>query len=155
MSKVYRHKPMAADQQLGRVELDGRVFETRFGPDKLVGRVELDSGKIFATRVGPDHKVGRVELDTGKVYRSKFGPDDYEGRVDEDGKFHRHRPLALDEYIGRIVEMPSLAHGGAALLLLALPAWEEQEAERDAAEAKAKEEADAKRAARDEAKGAE
>jgi hypothetical protein len=53
------------------------------------------------------------------------------------------------------VEMPSLAHGGAALLLLALPAWEELEAERDAAEAKAQAEADAKQAARDEAKGAE
>jgi hypothetical protein len=155
MSKVYRHIPMAADAQLGRVEPDGRVFETRFGPDKQMGRVDVDSGKIFATRVGPDQQVGRVALDTGKVYRTKFGPDEYVGRVDEDGKFHRHKPVALDEYIGRMVEMPTLAHGGAALLLLALPAWEELEAERDAAEARAKTEAEAKKAARDEAKGAE
>jgi len=138
---------MAPDAQLGRVEADGRVFETRFGPDKLVGRVEVDSGKIYEARLGPDKHIGRVSLDTGKVYRARFGPDEYVGRVDDDGKFHRHKPLDLDDYIGRILEMPTLAHGGAALLLLALPAWEELKAERDAAKSE--------KADRDEEKGAE
>lgn len=155
MSKVFRHIPLSPDSQLGRVEADGRVFETRFGPDKPVGRVDVDSGRIYATRIGPDKPVGRVDLDSGKVYRSKLGPDEYLGRVDADGKFYRHEPLALDEYLGRLVDMPTLAHGGAALMLLALPAWEELEAERDAAEAKAKAEAAEKKAARDEAQGTE
>jgi hypothetical protein len=123
-SNVYRHKPLAADELLGRVEPDGRLYETRLGPDKFIGRVEIDNGKIYESRVGPDKYVGRVELDTGKVYRAKVGPDEYLGRVSGDGDFRRHKPLAADEYIGKITEMASYAHGGAAFLLLALPAWE-------------------------------
>jgi hypothetical protein len=124
-SKVFRHKPLAADELLGRVEPDGRLFESRFGPDKLIGRVETDSGKIYETRLGPDKYVGRVELDSGKVFRARTGPDQYLGRVNGDGEFHLHRAVATDVYIGKLTEMASYAHGGAALLLLALPAWEE------------------------------
>jgi hypothetical protein len=133
-SKVFRHKPLAADELLGRVEPDGRLYESRLGPDRFIGRVEIDNGKIYESRVGPDKYVGRVELDTGKVYRAKVGPDEYLGRVDGDGDFHRHKALARDEYIGKLTEMASYAHGGAAFLLLALPAWEKAEA----AEAEAK-----------------
>lgn len=125
MSKVYRHRPAAPDELVGRVEVDGSVYETRLGPDKRVGRVEIDTGKIFETRLGPDKIAGRVALDNGKVYRARFGPDEYVGRVDGDGKLHRHKSLAPDEYLGRLTEMPSFAHGGAALLLLVLPLWEE------------------------------
>jgi len=128
MTKVYRHKPVAPDELVGRVTPEGRVFETRLGPDKQVGRVETDTGRIFETRLGPDKHLGRVALDTGKVYRERFGPDEYVGRVDPDGKLYRHKPLALDEYLGRMAEMPSYAHGGAALLLLLLPLWEEDQA---------------------------
>jgi len=126
MSKVYKHKPLARDDLLGHVEPDGKVYESRFGPDKYVGRVEIDTGKIYEARFGPDQYIGRAELDSGKIFRSKFGPDEYLGRVDEDGKLFRHKPLAPDEYLGKIVEMPGLAHGGAAFLLLVLPAVEEQ-----------------------------
>jgi hypothetical protein len=45
--------------------------------------------------------------------------------VDEDGKLHRHRPLARDAYLGKITPMLSYTHGGAAFILLILPAWEE------------------------------
>ncbi len=124
-SKVFRHKPLAADELLGRVEPDGRVFESRFGPDKLIGRVETSSGKIYESRLGPDKYVGRVELTTGKVFHAQVGPDEYLGRVEPDGDFHRHKSLGPDEYIGKITAMVSRAHGGAALLLLALPAWED------------------------------
>jgi hypothetical protein len=133
-SKVYRHKPLSPDEYLGRVEPDGKVYETRFGPDRFVGRVETDTGKIYQAHVGPDRYIGRVELDTGKVYRTKLGPDEYLGRVDGDGHFHRHRPMAPDVYIGKIASMPSYAHGAAAYLLLALPAWEEHEGEKSKAE---------------------
>ena len=122
-SKVFRHKPLAADELLGRVEPDGRLYESRLGPDKFIGRVETDNGKVYESRVGPDKYVGRVELDTGKVWRAKVGPDEYLGRVNGEGEFHRHKPLGPDEYIGKITEMASYAHGGAAFLLLALPAW--------------------------------
>lgn len=123
-SKVYRHKAMALDELLGRVDPDGRVYATEHRVDRYIGRVELDTGKIFATRVGPDVYLGRVELDTGKVYRSKLGPDEYLGRVNDDGEFRLHKPLAPDTYIGQLTAMPTYAHGGAAFLLLALPAWE-------------------------------
>ena len=138
MSNVYRQKPLAPDELLGRVEADGKVYESRFGPDKYVGRVELDNGKIFETRLGPDKYLGRVELDSGKVFRHKpMALDEYLGRVDGDGKFHRHKPLAPDEYLGHMTQMASLAYGGAAFLLLALPAFEEI-AEEKAQEAKEK-----------------
>lgn len=138
MSKVYRHKALSPDELLGRVEADGRVYESRFGPDKYVGRVEVDTGMIYEARLGPDKHVGRVALDSGKVYRARLGPDEYVGKVDGDGKLHRHKPLAADEYLGKVVEMESYGHAGAAFLLLALPAWEELQAEREAAEQKQK-----------------
>ena len=123
---VYRQKPLAPDELLGRVDPDGKVYESRFGPDKYVGRVELDSGKILEARFGPDKYLGRVELDSGKVFRHKpMAVDEYLGRVDGDGKFHRHKPLAPDEYLGQITPIASYAYGGAAFLLLVLPALEE------------------------------
>ena len=127
-SRVFRHKSLAADELLGRVEPDGRLYESRFGPDKYIGRVEAATGKIYESRLGPDKHVGRVELDTGKVFRVKMGPDEYLGKVNAEGEFRRHEILARDDYIGKITNMASLAHGGAAFLLLALPAWEEAEA---------------------------
>jgi hypothetical protein len=123
---VYRQKPMAPDELLGRVDPDGKVYESRFGPDKYVGRVEVDTGKIYEARLGPDKYLGSVALDSGKVYRHKpMAADEYLGRVDADGKFHRHKPLAPDEYLGKMTPMASYAHGGAAFLLLVLPAFEE------------------------------
>ena len=127
-SKVFRHKPLAMDELLGRVEPDGRVYESRLGPDKFIGRVETDNGKIYESRIGPDKYVGRVELDTGKVYRAKVGPDEYLGRVNGEGEFHRHRALGADAYMGKLTEMASYAHGGAAFILLALPAWDKAQA---------------------------
>jgi hypothetical protein len=130
VSKVYRNKPLAPDELLGHLEPDGKVYESRFGPDKYIGRVDLDSGQIYEARLGPDKLVGHVALDSGKVYHPRLGPDEYLGGVDADGRCQRHIPLARDEYLGKVVEMESYAHGGAAFLLLVLPAWEEQETER-------------------------
>ena len=134
MNKVYRQHPLAPDELLGHVDFDGKVYESRFGPDKYVGRVELDSGKVFESRFGPDKYLGRVALDSGKLYRAKFGPDEYLGRVDSDGKFYRHRPLAVDEYIGHIADTTAFNLAGAGFLLLVWPLVEEQLA----AEAEAK-----------------
>jgi len=119
--KVYLHKPAAPDELLGRVEEDGKVYETRFGLDQYIGRVDISNGKIYASRSGPDKHIGEVELDTGRVFTTRFGPDNYVGRVQADGDLYLQKPIAPDQYIGRVAEMPSYAHGGAALLLLVLP----------------------------------
>ena len=119
--KVYLHKPAAPDELLGRVEDDGKVYETRFGPDQYIGRVDISNGKIYASRPGPDRHIGEVELETGNVFTVRFGPDQYEGQVQADGQLYLHKPIAPDQYIGRVVDMPSYAHGGAAFLLLVLP----------------------------------
>ncbi len=127
MNNVYRQKPLAPDELLGHVEYDGKVYESRFGPDKYIGRVEMDTGKIFEARLGPDNYIGRVQLDTGKVFRHKpMALDEYLGRVDANGKFFRHKPLAPDEYIGKIADTTSYAHGGAGFLLLVWPLIEEE-----------------------------
>ncbi len=126
MNKVYRQRPLAPDELLGHVDFDGKVYESRFGPDKYVGRVELDSGKVFESRFGPDKHLGRVALDSGKMYRAKFGPDEYLGRVDSEGKFYRHKPLAVDETIGHIADTTAFNLAGAGFLLLVWPLVEEQ-----------------------------
>ncbi len=125
MSNVFLQKPLAPDTLLGRVESNGNVYATRFGPDKLVGRVELDTGKIYEAQFGPDKYVAHIELESGKLLRHKpLAADEYLGRVDSDGKFFRHKPLAADDYVGRIENMENYAVGGAALMLLVLPAIE-------------------------------
>ncbi len=126
---VFRHKPLAIDEKLGRVEPDGRVFEAQFGPDRYIGRVEVDTGRVWEARFGPDKLIGHVQLDSGRCYHSKLGPDDYVGRVGSDGRLYRHKPVAIDEYLGRIEPMSGFAHAGAALLLLALPSWEAEQSQ--------------------------
>jgi hypothetical protein len=74
MNEVYRHKTLAPDEFLGHVEANGKVYESRFGPDRYIGRVDIGDGTIYESRLGPDKPIGRVELDSGKVYLSKLGP---------------------------------------------------------------------------------
>lgn len=130
---VFRHQPVAPDAKIGRVEPDGRAYVAQFGPDKYVGRVEVDSGRVWEARFGPDKLIGQVNLEDGKCFHARFGPDEYVGRVDGDGKLYRHVPIAVDEYLGRITPMPGFAQAGAGLLLLLLPHWEAEQAESAAA----------------------
>jgi hypothetical protein len=126
LNKVYKHLPLARDEYLGRVNSDGKVYEARFGPDKYVGRVEIDTGKIYEARHGPDKQIGRVALDSGKVFLSRLGPDEYFGKVNGDGKIYLHNRMATDDYLGKVVDMTSFAHGGGAFLLLVQPAYDEE-----------------------------
>jgi hypothetical protein len=128
MNKIYRHRPTAIDEYLGHVTAEGKVFETRLGPDQYVGRVDLEKGEIFLSRPGPDKQIGRVDKDSGKVYLTRLGPDEYLGRVQEDGKIVAHKPLAPDVYLGHVEEMLTVIHGGAGFLLLLKPVLDEKEA---------------------------
>jgi hypothetical protein len=125
MSKVYRHIPLAPDEYLGRVEEDGKVYETRPGFDHCVGRFDLSDGKIYETRLGPDKYLGRVDLSTGQVYLARLGPDEYIGKVRKNGHCYRQVALARDIYLGKVKDMLSFGHGGAAFLLLIYPKVEE------------------------------
>jgi hypothetical protein len=135
VNKVFRNKPLAADEYLGYVEFDGKVYHNQFGPDKYLGHVELDSGKVYGP--GINNYLGQVMLDSGKVYRQKpLAPDDYLGHVDGDGKFYRHR-FGPDEYIGQIEGATSYALSGAAFLLLVWPLVERELREAEAKKAAA------------------
>ena len=115
MSKVYRHKPMSPDELLGHVEPDGKVYESRFGPDKYVGRVDPDTGQIYEARLGPDKHIGRVALDNGKVYRAKLGPDEYLGRADSTASSiatNRWRPTSTSVSSTTSNRMPTPAPPG-------------------------------------------
>jgi hypothetical protein len=127
MNKVYRHKPLARDEFIGRVDENGKVYQRGFRPGRMVGHVDLDSGKVYEKRLGPNKKLGRVDLKSGEVFLSKLGPDEYIGKVRQDGKCYYHKSLAKDDYVGKITEMTSLAHGGAGYLLLILPKIERVE----------------------------
>ena len=126
MNKVYLAIPGAFDKVLGHVADNGKVTHSQPGFDKEVGYVNLATGDIYADRFGPDKSLGRVDLSNGKVYTSRFGPDRYEGWVSSDGRMHRHRAFAPDLHIGQVESFLSLAHSAAAMLLLVLPALEEQ-----------------------------
>ena len=143
MNKVYKHRPKARDELLGRVSADGRVYESRLSPDKYVGRVELESGKIFESRFGPDKHIGRVDIGTGKVYLKRLGPDEYLGRVEKAGKLYFHRSLARDEYLGKVTDMVSVTHGGGAFLLLLIPEIDKETQQAEQEEAKNEEQANA------------
>ncbi len=125
MNKVYKHKPMASDEYLGQVDIEGKVYESRFGPDHYIGRVDLYEGKIYESRFGPDSYIGRVDVRSGEVYLSKPGLDEYVGKVMKDGKLYFHKRLAPDQYLGKVTEMVSVHHGAAAFLLLILPEFKE------------------------------
>lgn len=126
MNKVYQHMLMSADKYLGWVDQQGRVYASRFGPDKYIGRVDLRDGKVYASHFGPDELVGRVEIQSGEVRLSKPGPDPYIGKVQRDGKLYRAVSVAPDEYLGKVDDMVSVAHGAGAFLLLVLPLIEEE-----------------------------
>ena len=68
-------------------------------------------------------------MKSGKVYNSKAGFDELVGTVYADGRMTLEKSLAKDDYIGKINSPASLAHSGAALLLLVLPALEEEESD--------------------------
>jgi len=129
MNKVYKHKKFAIDEYLGWVDQDGKVYERTEKLDHYVGHVDERDGKVYEARSGPDQYIGRVDPDNGKVYLTKFGPDQYLGRVRKDGKLYHHKRLARDDYLGKVKEMTSLTHGGAAFLLLVMPAVAEAELE--------------------------
>jgi hypothetical protein len=131
--KVYLQKPgILHDQLLGRVEENGRVYRTQVGPDDEIGHVHVESGRVHAQRLGIDEYVGRVDLDDGRVWlHVTAGADEYLGRVHENGRMDRHLPGQLDEYVGRIASEASLAHAGAAFLLLVRPAFAEQQQEEE------------------------
>jgi hypothetical protein len=128
MGKVYRHRPYAPDEYLGRIDPEsGKTYRHRPGPDEYLGRVELDSGKVYSHRHGPDEYLGQVHLESGKIYSHRVGPDRYVAEIKLNGRVYRHRPAALDDYLGRVEGLHSLAEGGAAFFLLLLPAIEEAE----------------------------
>jgi len=119
---------MGRDPQIGRVDADGKVYKRVDDDgkyDSYVGRVDLSNGKIYDASEIPECYLGRVESN-GKVYKADFGPDDYLGKVGEDGKFFLHQRLALDDYVGNLDDMDNILHGGAALLLLLWPVYQEK-----------------------------
>lgn len=127
MKKVYKHKALSPDMYLGRIEEDGKVYRNLEGPrkpDNYIGRVDLQSGKVYFSETGPEILVGHVELDNGKVFLSRLGETEYIGRVHDNGRIYHHKRLAFDQYLGKIKDMMSYAYGGAAFLLLVLPAFE-------------------------------
>ena len=132
MGKVYRHRPGAPDEYLGRVDpTTGKVYRHRPGPDEYLGRVKLDSGKVYRHHPGPDEYLGQVRLDSGRVCCHRLGPDRYVAEVKPNGRIYRHKPAALDEYLGKVEGLHSLGEGGAAYFLLLLPVIEAEEAEAD------------------------
>jgi len=125
MYKVYLAIPRALDELLGHVRDDGKVFRSRVGIDDQIGEVDLSSGKIYEKLLGPDKEIGHVDLTNGKVYLRRLGPDKYIGSVDGHGRMYRHVRMAKDEYIGKVDRFVSFAHSAGAMLLLVLPALEE------------------------------
>jgi hypothetical protein len=126
MKKVYKHKPLALDEYLGRVDEDGKVYKNVAGPRKLdsyIGRVDLTTGKVYDAGTTPERYLGRVDPE-GKVFLSALGAEEYLGKVHANGKMFHHKRLARDEYLGKVKDMGAVVFGGAAFLLLAMPVFQ-------------------------------
>jgi hypothetical protein len=126
MYKVYLAINPLINKMLGYVNKEGVVYRSKTGLDDRLGKVELSTGKIVEDRFGPDKVTGRVDMKTGKVYLSRLGPDEYVGRVDVKGHFYKHVPMGTDRYLGHVDPFISYAHSAAAMVLLLLPALEEE-----------------------------
>jgi hypothetical protein len=147
MKKVYKHKTLAPDVYLGRIEDDGKVYRNVGGPrkpDHYIGRVDLQTGKVYSAEAGPETLVGHVELDSGKVYLTRLNHTEYIGRVNEKGRIYHHKRMAFDQYLGKIKEMMSYAYGGAAFLMLVMPVFEAELTQDEPAPASKTESADKK-----------
>jgi len=116
--RVYFRNPDGQDQEVGRVEADGKVYQ-----DEYVGRVDLITCKIYQSTASGEVYVGRVNPDTGKVNRHMVQAlDAHVGEVRRDGKLYQHRPIARDKEVGYVVP-PSAERelAGAGFLLLIVP----------------------------------
>lgn len=134
MSKVYRHVVLGADEYLGRVDPDGKVYDGHFDPERFVGHADLETGKVYDSRLGNVHEIGKVNLENGKVYHLSQKKEDYLGKVEGNGKCFWHKKLVPDVYMGKVEDLKSYAHGGAAFLLLILPLIEEARTDKDSKE---------------------
>ncbi len=134
MSKVYRHGFLGADEYLGKVDPDGKVYDGHFDPERFVGQANLETGQVYDSRLGNVHEIGRVDLATGKIFHISQKDSDYLGKVEESGKCYWHKKLAPDVYMGKVEELISFAHGGAAFLLLIFPLIEESRTEKESKE---------------------
>jgi len=121
MAKIYRTHPGMPDEYLGWIDPHtGKVFQTRFGKDTHIGNIDAVGGRISLACFCPDDYIGRVNMENGKVYHHHIGMDEYVGSVKPDGEVYRHIPFTQGEFLGKVIEMTSLAEGGAALLLFFL-----------------------------------
>jgi hypothetical protein len=130
MHKITLHRAFGPDLHLGRVDEDGKVYQKVEGQgnhDRYLGHVDLSNGKVYDSASTPERYMGRVGED-GKVYQAELGPDEYWGKVEADGKLYHHKSLARDDYMGRVEGMEQVYLGGAAFLLLVLPAWQAAQA---------------------------
>ena len=110
---------------MNKEEIIHRITEL-IQPYLMAQGVELVDMELTQPQRGRS-TLRRVELETGRVFRHvSAGPDEYLGRVNKDGRMDRHEALSPDDYLGKITQPQSLAHAGAAFLLLVLPAESEE-----------------------------
>jgi hypothetical protein len=121
MAKVYRSLPGKPDEYLGWIDpISGKVYQAQLGMETHIGNIDPVGGNISLACFCPDDNIGRVNMESGKIYQHHIGMDEYVGLVKQDGKVYRHIPFTSGEYLGQVLEMKSLAEGGAALLLFFL-----------------------------------
>lgn len=126
MGEVFLHRSGMPDKKVGFVDHEGRICRSE-PKEEEIGRVDLRTGRVYITFLGQETNAGRVHLDKGTVFRYvKKGFDDYIGEVHADGKMYHHRPAWPDKYVGNMTDPVTVAAAGAALLLLVMPAIEEE-----------------------------
>src|SRR5690606_22816331 len=92
MAKIFRHRAMRSDEQVGHIDKEGKVYREKFGPDECIGRVDFASGKVYAHRTGIDDYLGSVTAE-GKIYGHQFGPDEYQASVNEESRIFANKSM--------------------------------------------------------------
>lgn len=126
--KVYLQKNFAPDKMLGTVNEKGDVYREDLGFNDRIGHVDFNNGKVYRRRnAAPDVLLGHVDVDNGEIHLEvPMRPDKYVGSVTTKGHLHLHLAGQPDVKIGSVKKMESLVQGGAAFLLLVLPAFEQK-----------------------------
>lgn len=121
ISQIFLHSASLPGRLVGYVDTAGNAYEQITDKERYIGRADLGTGRIFESRLAPDQPVGHVDLADGRIFLARLSENEPVATVQGNGAIILQLPSSQPELIGMVNDLASLAHGGAAFLLLIKP----------------------------------
>ena len=109
--KIYRDKPLAPDQLIGRIDERGKVFDLTGDEENYVGWIDYDEGDIYNAN---DERIGWAE-DDGEILKFHEDQEEEIGFVTEEGELFEYYEDD-EKSFGKLKGLQDFAEGAAALL---------------------------------------